>query len=81
MRRVWHDRGAADALGLVLIAPVMVGLAILVVSLGRGVDSQAQARSAAEAAAQAAVLERNGHDAEQAALRVRRYGDRVPVGK
>ena len=34
-----RDRGAADALGLVLIAPAVIGLAILVVALGRGVDA------------------------------------------
>ena len=65
-----RDRGAADALGLVLIAPVAVGLAILVVSLGRNVDSQAQVRSAAEAAAQAAALERTPPAAAAAAERV-----------
>ena len=65
-----RDRGAADALGLVLIAPAVIGLAILVVALGRGVDARAQMRSAAEAAAQAAALERNAVDAEVAANRV-----------
>lgn len=54
-----RDRGAADALGLVLIAPVVLGLAVLVVALGRGVDSRAQVQSAAESAAQAAALERS----------------------
>lgn len=61
-----RDRGAADALGLVLIAPAVVGLAILVIALGRGVDARAQVRTAAEAAAQAAALERNGADAARA---------------
>jgi hypothetical protein len=65
-----RDRGAADALGLVLIAPAVIGLAILVVALGRGVDARAQMRSAAESAAQAAALERNAVDAEVAANRV-----------
>jgi Flp pilus assembly protein TadG len=64
-----RDRGAADALGLVLIAPAMIGLALLVVALGRRVDSQAQSRSAAEFAAQAAVLERTPAAAVAAAER------------
>lgn len=62
-----RDRGAADALGLVLIAPVAIGLAVLVIALGRGVDARAQVRSAAAAGAQAAALERSPADAELAA--------------
>ncbi len=65
-----RDRGAADALGLVLLAPAMLGLAILAIALGRSVDARAQVRSAAEAAAQAAALERNPGAAEAAAVRV-----------
>lgn len=65
-----RDRGAADALGLVLIAPVAIGLAVLVVALGRDVDARAQVRSAAAAGAQAAALERNAADADRAAKRV-----------
>jgi len=65
-----RDRGAADALGLVLIAPAVIGLAILVVALGRGVDARAQVRSAAEASAQAAALERDAGSATIAANRV-----------
>lgn len=67
-----RDRGAADALGLVLIAPAVIGLAILVVALGRGVDARAQVRSAAEAGAQAAALERDAGSAAVAADRVAR---------
>lgn len=67
-----RDRGAADALGLVLIAPAVIGLAILVVALGRGVDARAQVRSAAEASAQAAALERNADLAAIAANNVAR---------
>lgn len=63
------DRGAADALGLVLIAPAILGLALLVIALGRGVDARAQVRSAAESGAQAAALERNAVDAGAAARR------------
>jgi Flp pilus assembly protein TadG len=65
-----RDSGAADALGLVLIAPVAIGLAVLVVALGRGVDARAQVRSAAAAGAQAAALERTSSDAEQAAVAI-----------
>jgi len=67
-----RDRGAAEALGLVLIAPAVIGLAILVVALGRGVDAQAQVRSAAEASAQAAALERDAGSANVAANNVAR---------
>jgi hypothetical protein len=65
-----RDRGAADALALVLIAPAVIGLALLVVLLGRSVDARAQAQSAAEAAAQAAALERSPDAAAAAAQRV-----------
>jgi Flp pilus assembly protein TadG len=64
-----RDRGAADVLGLVLIAPAVLGLALLIISLGRGVDATAQVRSAAESAAQAAALERNPAAAGAAAQR------------
>lgn len=70
MTRRNRDRGAADALGLVLIAPVVIGLAVLVIALGRGVDARAQVRSAAAAGAQAAALERDQFDAERAATTV-----------
>ena len=65
-----RDRGAADALALVLIAPAVIGLALLVVMLGRSVEGRAQAQSAAEAAAQAAALERSPAAARGAAQRV-----------
>lgn len=64
-----RDRGASDALGLVLVAPVVLMIALLVVALGRGVDARAQVRSAAESAAQAAALERNPAAASDAARR------------
>lgn len=64
-----RDRGAADALGLVLIAPAVMGLALLIIALGRGVDAKAEVRSAAESAAQAAALERNPESADAAAQR------------
>jgi hypothetical protein len=65
-----RDRGAADVLALVLITPACVALAMLVVLLGRRVDTVAQVRSAAESAAQAAALEREASDAALAADRV-----------
>jgi Flp pilus assembly protein TadG len=65
-----RDRGAAEALGLVLVAPVAIGLALLVVFLSRQVDSRAQVRTAAESAAQAAAQERSPHAAEAAARQV-----------
>jgi Flp pilus assembly protein TadG len=65
-----RDVGAADALGLVLIAPVAIALALLVIGLGRGVDSLAQARSAAESAAQAAALQRTPAAGRSEARRV-----------
>lgn len=70
--RLVRDRGAADALALVLIAPFAVGLAIIVVVLGQRVEAQAQLRTAAEAAAQAAALERDEADAQRAAEHVAR---------
>lgn len=70
MRHVGRDRGAADALGLVLLAPAMIGLAVLVLYLGRGVDARAQVRSAAAAGAQAAALERSQFGAQRAARAV-----------
>ena len=65
-----RDRGAADALGLVLVAPVAIGLAVLVVFLSRQVDARAQVRTAAESAAQAAAQERSPAAAELAAQQV-----------
>lgn len=65
-----RDRGTTEALGLVLVAPVAVGLALLVVFLSRQVDARAQVRSAAESAAQAAAQERSPAAAEVAAQRV-----------
>jgi Flp pilus assembly protein TadG len=62
-----RDRGAAEALGLVLIAPVAIGLALLVVFLSRQVDARAQVRTAAESAAQAAAQERSLAAADAAA--------------
>jgi Flp pilus assembly protein TadG len=67
--RPTRDHGADDALGLVLIAPAVIGLALLVVSLGRSVESRSSTQAAAEAAAQAAALERSPRAARDAATR------------
>jgi Flp pilus assembly protein TadG len=58
-RRCRGDRGSTDALGLALLVPAALGLAIVIVFLGRGVDSRATVQSAAESAAQAAAQERS----------------------
>lgn len=74
-----HDRGSragsgedgsSDALGLALLAPAAIGLAVVIVFLGRGVDGRATTQMAAEAAAQAAVRERTPAAADQAARAV-----------
>jgi hypothetical protein len=62
-----RDRGAADALGLALLAPAAIGLAVVIVFLGRGIDGRATVQMAAEAAAQAAAQERTAAAAETAA--------------
>lgn len=62
-----RDRGAADAIGLVIMVVPMFAFAVLVFYVGRNVDAQAQLRSATESAAQAAALERNAADADAAA--------------
>lgn len=66
----WTEHGSSDALGLALLAPAAIGLALVVLFLGRGVDSRATAQSAAEAAAQAAAQERSPAAAVAAAQQV-----------
>jgi Flp pilus assembly protein TadG len=66
---VTRDRGAADALGLVVIFPAMLGLALLVLFLGRQVDTRSQVQAAADAAAEAAALQRSESAAVEAAAR------------
>ena len=53
------DRGEANALGLVLIAPVAVALAMLILWTGRKVDTDAQVQAASSAAAQSAARQRS----------------------
>ena len=72
MRRIRGDNGAADALGMAMIAPAMIGLALVVVFLGRSVDGRATVHGAAESAAQAAARERSPAAAVEAARRVGR---------
>ncbi len=70
-RRRWRgDRGASDALGLALIAPAALGLALVILLISRGVDARATTQNAAEAAAQAAARERSLPAAQAAADRV-----------
>lgn len=64
------EAGSSDALGMALIAPAALGLAIAVLLISRGVDSRATAQSAAEAAAQAAAQQRDRGAAVAAAQRV-----------
>jgi hypothetical protein len=61
------DRGEANALGLVLIAPVAIALAIVVLWTGRKVDADAQVQAASSAAAQAAAHQRDVRSAVAAA--------------
>ncbi len=64
------DRGSTDALGAALLAPAAIGLALVILFLGRGVDSRATVQSAAESAAQAAAQERTPSAARAAAQQV-----------
>ena len=57
-RRLHGESGSADALGMALIAPVMLALALVVLLLGRAVDGRATTHGAAESAAQAAARQR-----------------------
>ena len=56
--RTVSDRGEANALGLVLIAPVAIALAVLILWIGRRVDADAQVQAASSAAAQSAARQR-----------------------
>lgn len=68
--RCGDERGTTDALGLALLAPVILAGAFAILALSRDVDARATAQSAAEAAAQAAAQERNPVAALDAARRV-----------
>jgi Flp pilus assembly protein TadG len=71
-RRLRDDDGSSDALGLALLTPAAIGLAVVILFLGRGVDSRATVQSAAESAAQAAAQERSTAAAVAAAEAVGR---------
>lgn len=68
--RVHDERGSSDALGLALLAPAAIALALVIVFLGRNIDGRATAHTAAEAAAQAAAQERTPVAAADAARAV-----------
>lgn len=70
MTRCRRDDGSSDALGIALIAPAALALAITVLLISRGVDGRATAQSAAEAAAQAAAQQRTRGAAVAAAEQV-----------
>jgi len=65
-----HDRGAAEVVAMVAIAPLVIAVALLMVALGRGVDASTVVRSAAFAGAQAAALERTPSSAQAVAEHV-----------
>lgn len=62
-----RDRGAAETLGLVLVFPAILALAIVVLWTGRQVEAHAEVRAASEAAAQAAARQRSAGEAAAAA--------------
>ena len=64
---VHDDRGAAEVVASILIAPVVVAFTVLVFFLGRQVDSRASVRTAADSAAQAAARQRTPTAADTAA--------------
>jgi hypothetical protein len=64
------ESASSDVLGLALLAPAAIGLALVILFLGRGVDGRATAQSAAEAAAQAAAQERSPLAARRAAEQI-----------
>ena len=64
---VHEDRGAAEVVASIMIAPVVVGFTVLVFFLGRQVESRASVRTAADSAAQAAARQRTPAAAEGAA--------------
>ncbi|MGD9792048.1 MAG: pilus assembly protein TadG-related protein [Acidimicrobiia bacterium] len=63
------DRGAAEVVASILIAPVVVAFVVLLFSVGRQVESRASVRTAADSAAQAAARQRDPGAADAAARR------------
>lgn len=68
--RPGDESGAADLIAVIVLAPAIIGFAALLIWLGRQVDTSAQVRTAAAAAAQAAVLERSADAAQGRARQV-----------
>lgn len=62
-----EEDGGSEALGLVLLTPVLLAAALGLFWISRLVDTQAQVHSVAEASAQAAALQRDRAGAETAA--------------
>ena len=62
-----EDRGAAEVVAAIMIAPVVVGFTVVVFFLGRQVESRASVRTAADSAAQAAARQRDPTAADAAA--------------
>ena len=62
-----EDRGAAEVVAAIMIAPVVVGFTVVVFFLGRQVESRASVRTAADSAAQAAARQRDPAAADAAA--------------
>jgi hypothetical protein len=69
MNRLTGSSGTSDVVGMVLLLPALLGLALLVIWVGRQVDAQAQLRAVAGAAAHAGALERSPQQAEARARR------------
>lgn len=61
------EHGGSEALGLVLLTPVLLAAALGVLWISRLVDTQAQVHSVAEASAHAAALQRDRVGADSAA--------------
>ena len=59
MRRCRGQAGAAEALGFVIMTPVLVGLATIVVTIGRDVDRRAEVAAVSAAAATVAARQRS----------------------
>jgi hypothetical protein len=62
-----RDRGEANTLGLVLMAPAALAVAMLILWIGRGTDTHATVQAASSAAAQAAARQRDPVAAQWAA--------------
>lgn len=66
------EHGGSEALGLVLLTPVLLAAALAVFWISRLVDTQAQVHSVAEASAHAAALQRDRVGADAVARQLAR---------